>query len=92
MNSTLNCYQPHFTVLNEHQVLVEIAGGTITRLEERVTPKPPTYLAIRHNGQNVYFYDYVSQKVQVYEPVSMALFHQVCDLFCQPNLKNEDLI
>ncbi|PSB02379.1 hypothetical protein [Merismopedia glauca] len=81
-NTILEIYQPSFTVMNEYQVLIHIEGGTITRLEERKTPKPPTYLAIRRDGENVYFGDLINDTVHVYEPVSMALFHQVCDLFC----------
>jgi hypothetical protein len=69
--------------LNEYQVLIQIANGTITRLSERATPKPPTYLAIRYEGENIYFEDFLSRQILVYEPVMMALFHQVCEQFCQ---------
>jgi hypothetical protein len=82
-NPTSNCYQPSFTVLNEYQILLQISGGTITRLEQRPTPKPPSYLAICRDGKEIYFEDLISGEVPIYEPVSLALFHQVCNLFCQ---------
>lgn len=81
-NFIAKCYQPNFTVLNDNQVLVDISGGVITRLEERATDKLPTYLAIRRDGKNIYFQDLIDNKIHIYDPISMSLFHRVCDLFC----------
>lgn len=90
MSKPVENFSRDFTVLNDHQVLMEISGGLLRNFEPRADMPPQTYVSVKSGGRVIYFEDFNSNRIVVFDPIEMAIYHASVDTFFRMSQKNKE--
>jgi hypothetical protein len=90
MPKTTVHFSRNFTVMNDYQVLIEISGGVLRHYERRFDVPHETYVCVKSGGTVIYFEDFNSNRIVVFHPIEMAIYHASVDTFYRMSQKNKE--